>query len=475
MDKTISVIMPTHDIVKKRINGECAIESTIKSFLDQNIENKELIIVDDASTDDSVQYISRFIRQHDFQNKIKLISLDNHVGPGGARNTGLELARGKYIFFLDADDLIGKNSLSILVNKLELWNSDFVLGQYIALKRDYAKQFAKNGDVEDADIESNRLVSTLGPWGKLFKKSIIQDNNIEFTENILMFEDAAFLFKYLDHAVKKSISVNNIPHYILRNNDESTDNLTGRKVTLSDRLIGLESVLAGIRDSSNMLRALALDRLFIYPSQSDPFKNYWIDKKRQCWYFGEYKKILLKFQISSWLELIPSHSVRSTVQALIDGYDLTDIVNIGSFSEEYYGRWSYFHTNLNFSSYLQKILYIGEVKTSILSIDNIKFRIDNPYIITFTSNFELDRKSIIMMERDCESNFVEFEFNKNILEVDMHDVGLNYRKRIDIYIKYTYNNIVMSIMLPVNNKINSEKNRFYKNWRGGLTYKDCDI
>lgn len=469
--KVISVIMPIHNITNKRIDNKLSVNSTVHSFFEQNIDNKELIIVDDASSDDSVQYITKFLKKFDSRKETKLISLKEHRGPGGARNVGLKHAKGEYIFFLDADDLIGDNSLSVLVSKADKWDSDFVLGQYVALKRGYAKQFAKNGDIENADIQDNNLTSSVGPWGKLYKKSIIQENNIKFTENVLMFEDMAFVFGYLSYSKKKSISVNDVPHYILRNNDEVADNLTGRKVTLSDRLVGLETILTGIKNSSNILKALALDRLFIYPSQVDPFIEKWNDEEKQEWYFDSYKEILLKSHVHSWLELVPSQSVRVTIQALIENYARDDVVSIGDFSREYFSRWNLFHTSLSFSSILQKILYVGETKRALFLLDQIKFEINSPFIIKFSSDNYLGKRSIVIVNRKNIFNSVEIQFDKSILKIDMRDIILNYKDRLDIYVKYSYNNVLLQVMFPVNNNVIPVGSKFYKNWKGGLTYK----
>ncbi|MDI6553855.1 glycosyltransferase family 2 protein [Leuconostoc falkenbergense] len=468
--KIISVIMPIHNITSKQIDGALSINSTVDSFFKQDIVEKELIIVDDASSDNSIQYISELLEKRNTHGDVKLIPISDHRGPGGARNVGLKNAKGKYIFFLDADDLIGKNSLSTLVNKAEKWNSDFVLGQYIALERGYPKEFAKNGDVESADVKGNRLVSSVGPWSKLYKRSVIEKNHLRFTENIFMFEDMAFVMSYISHAKKKSISVNKTPHYILRNHDERQDNLTNKVVTLSDRLRGLRAVLDGI-SSSDLLKALALDRLFIYPSQSNPFKEKWADKEQQIEYFAKYKQLLLDFDIHSWLHLVPTSSVRVIVQALIENYSLDDIISIGSFSKEYFSNYSLFQTKKNFPSNLMEILFVKETVEYISSIDILSFEVEDVSHVVFKSNISFSDRSIIIIDRDNVNNLYEIPFHANQLMVDMCNISTIKEGKVDIYIKYFYDNVLLRVMFPVEIYKFSENSQFYKNWRNGLTYQ----
>ena len=95
MSELVSIIIPTY-------NTEKFIELTIQSVQNQTYHNWEMILVDDASTDKTVNIISEFAKA---DNRIKLFQLPNNSGNGFARNVALEKATGKYIAYLDADDL----------------------------------------------------------------------------------------------------------------------------------------------------------------------------------------------------------------------------------------------------------------------------------------------------------------------------------------------------------------------------------
>lgn len=474
VDKIVSVIMPTHNVTKKTINGIPSVNSTIQSFLNQKIDGKELIIIDDASSDESLKYLSEYIKTNDKNREVRLIALSENRGPGGARNAGLDEALGKYIFFLDADDLIGENSLKILISKAKHWNSDFILGQYVALKRNYAKYFAKNGDVVDADIEKNSLLSTVGPWGKLFVHDIITQHNIRFPEKLMMYEDATFLFEYLGYSNKNSISVAETPHYILRNNDEEMDNLTNRTIDLPERLRGLESVLSAVSRHSSRLKALAFERLFNYKSQSNPFKIIWDDKAKQGMYLSEYRKILFKYNVDSWLKVIPSRDIRVTVETLLKNYDIEDLISISSFAEKNINKWTSFYSTQPFSSKLREILYIDHVNKEFSKNNFVEFKIENSNVVTFESNEHFGKTFIIFQNRYDDSNFVKYLFHENRLMMDMKKVRTQLattNQLTDVYVEYEYRNVVIKKMLMVNKCVIPKNMLFYKNWRNGLSYK----
>src|SRR6478752_1652088 len=91
----VSIITPSH-------NSEKFIAQTIQSVVEQTHKNWELIIVDDCSSDDTKSFISSIAA---VEPRIKFFPLHKNIGPAKARNIGIEHASGKYMTFLDADDL----------------------------------------------------------------------------------------------------------------------------------------------------------------------------------------------------------------------------------------------------------------------------------------------------------------------------------------------------------------------------------
>ena len=111
MNKTplITVIVPIY-------NGEKYLSSTVQSVIDQTYGNWELILVDDGSTDRTASIIDNFVG---FDRRIKKIALsESSGGPAHPRNLGLDLAKGEYIAFLDADDLWSTQKLALQIDFL---------------------------------------------------------------------------------------------------------------------------------------------------------------------------------------------------------------------------------------------------------------------------------------------------------------------------------------------------------------------
>ena len=101
-DSLVSIITPVY-------NSEYTIEDTITSVIKQSYKNWELIIIDDMSSDKSIDIIKRYVNKY---KNIKVITNDINMGVSNSRNRGVELSIGKYIAFLDSDDTWEKDKLS---------------------------------------------------------------------------------------------------------------------------------------------------------------------------------------------------------------------------------------------------------------------------------------------------------------------------------------------------------------------------
>ncbi len=109
MSLTVSVIIPSYQ------NGD-ELPHAVDSVLAQNFTNFEIIIVDNASTDDTPAICSQLVLR---DSRINVIRLEHNRGPAGARNAGIEKAGGKYLAFLDADDVWLEDKLRAQVTILE--------------------------------------------------------------------------------------------------------------------------------------------------------------------------------------------------------------------------------------------------------------------------------------------------------------------------------------------------------------------
>lgn len=137
MSDLVSIVMPAH-------NSEKYIEEAIRSVLAQTYKNWELLVVDDASTDSSVNIVKRFIKE---DNRIKLFKNKHPKGyPAIPRNVAVDMAKGRYIAFLDSDDVW-------LPNKLEEQLPFFELSTEIGVV------FSNYEKVDEHTHRANRVIS----------------------------------------------------------------------------------------------------------------------------------------------------------------------------------------------------------------------------------------------------------------------------------------------------------------------------
>lgn len=205
-------------------NVESYIEDCIRSLYNQDFPKVEyeVICVDDCSPDNSRSIIERLQKEYP---TLKLVCHDINKKLGGARNTGLREASGKYIWFVDSDDFIEKNVLKKLISIAEYENLDILHFDYsnypqenVSAKRIIPETSVMSG-VEM--LLGNTLmwdVDLITAWQKIYKRQFLMDNNLFFAENI-MFEDNDFAIATL--AYSQRVKHVNINAYFYRNNANS--------------------------------------------------------------------------------------------------------------------------------------------------------------------------------------------------------------------------------------------------------------
>ena len=162
MISKVSVIIPVY-------NKEKYIKRCLESVLNQTYSNLEIVIIDDASTDNSMNIVNGIEDE-----RIKIISLSENRGVSIARNKGIEIATGKYICFLDADDYWILDKIEKQVKMIELNNYVFVYGGYEYLKNE-RKHIAH--------------VPTFLDYNKALKNTAIFTSTVMLNMNILSKED----------------------------------------------------------------------------------------------------------------------------------------------------------------------------------------------------------------------------------------------------------------------------------------------
>ena len=211
-DYLVSIIVPAYNVDKY-------IEKCLSSILDQTYTNIEVIVVDDGSTDQTGKLLDS-LSQHD--SRVQVIHKKN-AGVSAARNSGIEISTGDYLVFVDADDYIAKDYIEYMLSLIENTGSDFCLSKYC-----YTKSGEKQTESECIDrLEPEDATALLlspdvivGCWNKIFKRSLIVNNNIWFSTTLFYGEGLTFITTLSQ--ISKSVGVGNRKVYYYRRNNESS-------------------------------------------------------------------------------------------------------------------------------------------------------------------------------------------------------------------------------------------------------------
>lgn len=180
-------MMKRFSIIMAAYNAEKEIEGAIKSVLSQTFKNFEFIVVYDASTDATAEIVSKY-------DNIKLINHTENRRAGGARNTGLEMASGEYIIFLDSDDVLAdENVLARIDERIGQDMPDVVYLGFKSIGDALQGEFIPN---EHNSIKENRIVEWKyeNVWDVCWRKEHLDNNKIRFVEG-KYFEDFVFYYK----------------------------------------------------------------------------------------------------------------------------------------------------------------------------------------------------------------------------------------------------------------------------------------
>lgn len=150
----------------------------------------ECILVDDRGTDNSIELAEKLIADNDTHISFKIIRHDKNRGLSAARNTGIKVSRGDYLYFIDSDDEITKDCIETLVKPLEEDNYDMVIGDMKTIGDDSSHNMLrlklKDGTVlyQPQLINTYRIMWNMQAQNKLYSASFIRDNHLWFKEGI---------------------------------------------------------------------------------------------------------------------------------------------------------------------------------------------------------------------------------------------------------------------------------------------------
>lgn len=188
----LSIIMPVY-------NAEKWIKRTIQSVISQSYKDFEFIIVLDCCTDNCESICKEYAIK---DNRIVVKSLSQNVGVSTSSNVGIDLAKGDYIAFLDHDDIYLKNAFETMINSFKKEDDLAIFGALQvfsdhSIKHSYSLKNITPTKAIHFSYDNSANVILFPQWGKLFRKEIIDKNNVRFDESIKYGHDVHFCFKYL--------------------------------------------------------------------------------------------------------------------------------------------------------------------------------------------------------------------------------------------------------------------------------------
>ena len=177
----ISVIVPI-------FNSEKYLANCIESVLNQTLSDWELLLINDGSTDSSLEICNEYSRKDP---RVKVAS-KIRGGVSTARNFGIDISNGQYIMFLDSDDTLVDNCLEILYDEMKVSNCDIISGT--SNNRILENECCLEGEeCIKATLQDNPF--TYSAWAKLYSRNII--GNTRFCESFRVNEDSFFVFEIL--------------------------------------------------------------------------------------------------------------------------------------------------------------------------------------------------------------------------------------------------------------------------------------
>lgn len=208
----ISVIIPVY-------NAEQYLRRCLDSVCGQTLHNIEIICINDASTDNSLDILNEYAKK---DNRIRLVTLEYNQGESIARNIGLKTAKGGYIGFVDNDDMLDRDFYEKLYLKAKETDADMVKGEVLEIDYDGKEHYGKiNKRISE---NNNKMYFVINWWTAIFRRSLIFDNNIDFPQELTLGGDIVFLNRCV-LAAQKIVTVDDVLYHYYRREDSGDSRL----------------------------------------------------------------------------------------------------------------------------------------------------------------------------------------------------------------------------------------------------------
>lgn len=283
----ISVIVPVY-------NAELYLEKCIDSILQQSFKHFELILIDDASTDKSLKICQAYKKK---DTRIIVLYNKKNLGAAGARNKALDIAKGKYIIFIDSDDFVDKKMFEIMFHEIEDRKAAIVqCGFCDGLKKYHNGKHQKICWTKKKSIKKFLTYKVLNGYigGKLFRKSAI--GNIRFDTAFKVGEDGIFVLSVILHSDKVVVIDDRL--YIYNHHENSLSSKNAFSENIFDNFKQVEAVYEMYIPIDNMSQVKGLKDAFAFVLYYRIYRDLIVyNKKRE--YPEEWKRVVSGLNITT--------------------------------------------------------------------------------------------------------------------------------------------------------------------------------
>lgn len=278
----LSIIVPVYNAGK-------FLEKCINSLLNQTVSDLEVILVNDGSTDNSLEICNSFAVK---DSRVKVFSQDN-AGQSKARNVGLDSAQGEYITFVDSDDWVDPDFYEKLIDASVRNDADIACGSILRVRKQYTK-FRINYKKEEVfvkpqdKVDNARVPDMCYVWNKVYRVSFLKQLNLRFVEG-MFYEDVDFVTRAI-YFSNKIVTVPGTYYNYWTNSNSTVKTMMKSDKKRSDSLRSKKLVLEFFREHNltsrpkNLIRRKTCMKLFGITI----LKSYEWDSKTIYYLFGAF-------------------------------------------------------------------------------------------------------------------------------------------------------------------------------------------
>jgi CDP-glycerol glycerophosphotransferase len=246
----LSIVVPVYDV--ERYLSEC-----LDSILGQDFTDFELIVVDDRSPDGCADILRDYEQRDD---RVRVLSLEQNVGLGYARNAGLEIARGDYIWFIDSDDLLRPGTMAKVMDRAEATGAEVVMFSWVRFYEDATEKVGTNTEIlaKAPEIftasECPQILKVLQvAWNKIIRRELLERTNLRFPTGY--YEDTAFTYPLLASARSITTLPIVVVGYRQRASGAITATRSGRHFEVLGQWAQAMTKMAELNSGNQLLRA----------------------------------------------------------------------------------------------------------------------------------------------------------------------------------------------------------------------------